>query len=344
MSGAATFDSGFSDPVIERIFNASGRVARMLQFESALATAQADLELIPHEAATAIAAACERSLDADAIIAAGWSAGTPVIPLINEVRRFLPSGAAEWLHHRATTQDVVDTAMILQVGDATAVVAGTARRIITALESAIERFGDRRVMARTLMQPALPTTFRQRATAGWLAPLQLQVAAVTTAAVNLPIQLGGPIGDGTGLPPELVSRVATGLGLVAPAMSWHTDRTPISSMIGILERMVGAAAKVAYDLVLLSQPEIGEVTMRAGGSSSMSQKRNPADAVHALAAADVCGGIASIITRARPHELERAAGSWHAEWFAVPMVFHTATACLNALAVALESMEVISSG
>ena len=114
-------------------------------------------------------------------------------------------------------------------------------------------------------------------------------------------------------------------------------------MVNTVERTVAAAAKVAHDLILLSQPEIGEISMRAGGSSAMAHKRNPTDAIRCLAAADACSGVASTITRARPHELERAAGSWHAEWFALPAVFHTAGASLASLVAAATSATVSSS-
>ena len=129
----------------------------------------------------------------------------------------------------------------------------------------------------------------------------------------------------------MVAGVARRLGLAAIDYAWHTDRAPIGEVISLVERTVSWVAKIAHDVALLSQPELGEVEVRAGSSSAMAHKRNPIDAVRALAAADACHGAASICTAARPHEFERAAGSWHAEWFAIPLVLHTAAAALDAL-------------
>jgi 3-carboxy-cis,cis-muconate cycloisomerase len=128
----------------------------------------------------------------------------------------------------------------------------------------------------------------------------------------------------------VVHALAEELRLAAPPIPWHTDRGPVLRVTNLVERTVTASARIAADLMLLAQPEIGEVQLPSGGSSSMPHKRNPMLAVRALAAARACHGVATVITGAPPHELERAAGSWHAEWFAVPLVFHTASAVLSA--------------
>ena len=123
-----------------------------------------------------------------------------------------------------------------------------------------------------------------------------------------------------------------------PARPWHTDRAPIIALVDIATDLARWAAKVGGDIAQLVQ--LGEITTRAGGSSAAAGKRNPIDAMRATAAAEVCLGVATVITHAKPHELERGLGSWHAEWFAVPLVFQTAGAAMEAIGAALASLDV----
>ncbi len=336
MTGLPTFDPGFSTPAMTVVWSAEARVAAMLDVEQAVAAAQAEAGLIAPDELGAITAAIHgvaARLDASLaaqILTAGWDAGTPVIPLLVAIREGAP---LELLHHRVTTQDIVDSAMMVQVSRALRVVDDLIDRVVAVLHPSIGVIGvigDQPVMARTLLQPAAPTTVAGRVQR-WIDPLVRRRAELAATGARLPVQLGGPIGDRAGLADDVVAGVARRLGLTAVDHAWHTDRAPISEVVALVERTVSWVAKIAYDVVLLSQPEIGEVQVRAGGSSAMAHKRNPIDAVRALAAADACHGAASIITAARPHEFERAAGSWHAEWFAIPLVFHTAAAALDAI-------------
>ncbi len=333
VTGQPSFDPGFSTPAMTAVWLGEARVAAMLDVEQAIAAAQTEAGLIPQDDFMAITAAIHQvaaRLDAPLaaqILAAGWAAGTPVIPLLAAIREHEP---LEFLHHRVTTQDIVDSAMMVQVSRALRVLDDLAHRAATMLANAAGVDGDRPVMARTLLQPAVPTTVARRVQS-WIDPFVRRRAELAAAGAALPVQLGGPIGDRAGIDGDVVAGVARRLGLIAVSYAWHTDRAPISEVVALVERTVSWAAKIAHDVVLLSQPEIGEVQVRTGGSSVMAHKRNPIDAVRALAAADACHGAASIITSARPHEFERAAGSWHAEWFAIPVVFHTAAAVLDAL-------------
>jgi 3-carboxy-cis,cis-muconate cycloisomerase len=156
------------------------------------------------------------------------------------------------------------------------------------------------------------------------------------------VQLGGPAGDLAaygGAAPRVVEAFAGRLALRVPDLPWHTDRTPITAVVAAVAGTARTAATIAEDLALLAQAEVGEVRMRPGGSSSMAGKRNPIDAVRALAAADACAGLAATVTGARPHELERAAGAWHTEWFAVPLVMQTAGAAVAAVGEAVAGAE-----
>jgi 3-carboxy-cis,cis-muconate cycloisomerase len=140
-----------------------------------------------------------------------------------------------------------------------------------------------------------------------------------------------------GITTEVVNAVAANLTLDS-RLPWHTDRSPVVGVVTYLTDIARWAEKVGIDIAQLVQ--LGEVTTRAGGSSAAAGKRNPIDAMRAAAAAQACCGIATVITHAKPHELERGLGSWHAEWFALPLVFQTAAASLESISAALASLEV----
>ena len=202
---------------------------------------------------------------------------------------------------------------------------------------------DRPAPAWTFLQRAVPTTMGRRV-AGWLDPVVTHLADLRTLDADLPVQLGGPSGTLDALGEDataVVDTVADLLGLRAPTLPWHTDRTVVARLVGALQRTARTMATIGTDLALLAHDDM--VRMRAGGSSSMPGKRNPIDVVRAIAAADACGGAASVITRGRPHELERGVGGWHAEWLAVPLVLHTSGAAVEAMGAAVATLEVVES-
>jgi 3-carboxy-cis,cis-muconate cycloisomerase len=134
--------------------------------------------------------------------------------------------------------------------------------------------------------------------------------------------------------------LADHLELKAPRMPWHTDRTPVWEVVWAVDRPVASTSKMATDVAHLAQSDTAELTVRAGGSSSVPDKRNPIDAIRALAAADMCHGAAEMILGARPHELDRALGAWHVEWVALPLLFRSASAALEAAASMFETMKI----
>ena len=152
------------------------------------------------------------------------------------------------------------------------------------------------------------------------------------------MQLGGLVGDRDGLSDTVCDGVAQRLGLDEAPVAWHTDRAPVVDLLRLAVDFARWAEKVAGDLALLAS--FDEVTMRAGGSTAAAGKQNPIDAMRAMAAAEACVGVTAIVTSGKPHELERGLGSWHAEWFAVPLVFMTAAAALEAAGDALSSLTV----
>jgi 3-carboxy-cis,cis-muconate cycloisomerase len=342
MRASDDFDPGFSTEAARGIWSNEARVRRFCEVEVALAHACADAGLIPRKAAGDIErAVAALSVDASELLADGWHAGTPIVALLRHLRKTLEPAEAAFVHFGATSQDIIDTATMLQAREALTDLATTLEAVSDALASTIERHSRDWVIGRTLMQPAVPMRFAWRV-ARWLEPVLEHLETIRAAAMALPVQLGGPVGDASTFGeagPAVVEAFAKRLGLAVPTISWHTDRRPITSLASLGARCATIAATVASDLLLLSQHEVGEIRLPAGGSSSIPHKKNAMVAVRALAAARACHGVAGSVVGAPPHELERAAGSWQSEWFALPMVFHTAAAALDATRQAVSAME-----
>ena len=268
--------------------------------------------MLEAEGALAAARGIEAQFDAadvdlDAIARGGRAVGNPVEPLVRALREQVPEA-----HVGATSQDILDTAAML--------VARNARRLIAAelagVADACARFADEHrgtvMPARTLMQQAVPTTFGLKA-AIWLDAVGAAedrldgwtpVASLGGAAGTLAL-----LGD-DGL--DVLRAYADRLALAEPAVPWHTTRTPVRELVTALDLVAAACAKVALDVLLLAQTEVGEVRVPGGGSSTMPHKRNPVGPVLARACAFRVHALAAVFTG--EHEHERAAGAWHAEW------------------------------
>ena len=324
---------GFSTVRMDTVFSLHSRVAAMAEVEAAVAAAQGRAGDIPDGEASAIVAACADPFDPE-ILAQGWQAGTPVLPLLDALKSRLPQGAHAYVHHGLTTQDVVDTATMVLSRQALHHLGDLASDAAVALRRIIERSGSVATEARSFLQPADVTTVGFRV-ARWLD--QLDRARRRVEATETPVQLGGLIGDRLSLPDNVVDGVAERLGLDSRP-PWHADRAPVIGIVNAVTDLARWSAKVGVDIAQLVQ--LGEISTRAGGSSAASGKRNPIDAMRATAAAEACVGVATVILHAKPHELERGLGSWHAEWFALPLVFQTAGAAIEAIGAALGSLEV----
>jgi 3-carboxy-cis,cis-muconate cycloisomerase len=302
----------------------------MLDTEAALARAAAAAGLIPAEAAEAIGTACREPgrFDIAELGRAAAGPGNPVEPLVRRLREVVGPAAAEHVHAGTTSQDVFDTAtMLVARGALGAVIADVDAAGDAAARLAVEH--RRTVMAgRTLLQQARPTTFGAKA-AGWLSGLD--DAADLLGAVRrhrLSVQLGGAAGTLAALGPhgpDVVARLAAELGLDAPAIPWHTNRSRIAELAAALGVAAAALAKPARDVTLLAQTEIAEVREGVSGrgrSSAMAHKRNPVAAVATLAnTAQAPGLVATVLAAAGGHEHERAAGAWHAEWHPLRELF-----------------------
>ncbi len=336
-------DPGFTTPEMTRVFSASNRVDSMMRVEAALALALADTGLVPIETAERVAEACRSSIaDPEAIVAATWEEGTPLNRLLDEIRSRLNEEESRWVHHGATSQDVIDTATMLQAGEGLGILDAGLFTVAGLMADLARRHRDQPQMGRTFLQHARPTTFGMTL-AGWLEPALVHISELQQIGSGLTVQLGGPVGN---LAPygdrgvDVMDAFAARLGLAAPTLPWHSDRSGMASLAASLDRCARTMARVGLDIALLTSSDIAEVTVRSGASSSMSEKQNPIDSIRAAAAAELSGAAASMITGGRLSELDRGIGGWHAEWVAVPLVFQATAATIEAITRCLGSLEV----
>lgn len=330
---------------------ATGDVAvlqAMLDAEAALARAQAALGLVPAEAGEAVSAAARaEAFNLPDLVVRARSGGNPVIPLVEDLRE--AAGAyGEHVHRGATSQDIVDTALMLVAHRALAPVLTDLGTLIDTLTGLATGHRATPMAARTLTQQAVPTTFGLKA-AGWRKLAIDARARLSTARAALPAQLGGAAGtlaafrraddenglpsaddeggrgvggrgedgrgEGAGVALRLPGRFAAELGLAEPELPWHVLRTPVADLAGALAFTAGALGKLAADVLVLSRTEIGEVSEGVGGgSSSMPHKHNPVRATMIAAAARQVPPLASILYGSLAAEDERPSGAWHAEW------------------------------
>ncbi|MEX1133329.1 MAG: lyase family protein [Acidimicrobiia bacterium] len=344
MTDLPTFESGFSTPEMGEVFSAAATVEAFLEFEAGLALALADAGLAPPGEAEAVAASCRQPVaDPERILAATWERGTPIIALEEEIGGRLASDSdRRWFHYGATTQDAVDTGHMIQARAALVVLddllVGVARR----MRDLAEEFRDQPQIGRTFLQQARPTTFGLRA-AAWLDEVLGHIEKLREERLRLRVQLGGSAGNMAaygGAATEVLLALARELDLQAPDIAWHSNRSPVFDLAHAVASSAHAMEKVAVDIALLAQSEVAEITVRPGGSSSMPEKRNPIDAIRGRAAAEACKGFAAMITTSPAHELDRGVGAWHLEWLAIPMLFQSAAAAVEAVDGCLASLEV----
>ncbi len=306
------------------VFDDRATVQAMLDFERALAQAEAACGVIPADAAGPIAAACDAALyDPEALAAAARLGGTVAIPLAkalgDRVRQADPA-AAGWVHFGATSQDVVDTGLVLQLRLATGLLLASADRVAGHLRDLVHAHAGTPMLGRTLMQPGPPITFGLKA-AGWLGAIERGAARVRQAAADaLVLQFGGAVGTLAALGDRgmAVSQgLAAALDLPLPPAPWHAHRDRLAAFAAACVILGGSCGKIARDITLMMQAELGEVAEPSvqgrGGSSTMPHKRNPVASITALAAANRLPGLLASVMAGLVVEHERAAGSWQAE-------------------------------
>jgi 3-carboxy-cis,cis-muconate cycloisomerase len=338
----------FGSPRMAAVFSTASFVARMLAFEGALAHAEAEAGVIPAAAGAAIAAACSSGApEWDALAGAAASAGTPVIPLVAWLTDRVASEGKGYVHWGATSQDTIDTALVLQVRDGLDLLLGALGQTASRCAD-LARTHRRTLMAgRTLLQQALPISFGLKA-ARWLALICRQIQALRRVRRDeLALQFGGAAGTLAALGErgmQVSALLARELRLPEPELPWHSEQDRPANVACVLGVLAGAMGKIAADLILLAQTEIGEVSEGPGqdkeGSSAMPQKRNPVDSMEAAAAARLALGLVPVVLAGMVQEHERAAGAWQAGWSALPSLFCSTAGAVEHVGAALSGLEV----
>ena len=322
-------DTLFSTTEMAAVFSLEAHVRGMLAFEAALARAEARAGIIPQDAANVIANSCREDVfDVGALYHEAEVAGTPVIPLVRMLTASIGDEARKFVHWGATSQDAIDTALMLQMRDGIDLLVNGLLDVCEVCEKLAEQHRHTLMAGRTLLQQAVPISFGLKA-ARWLAMMVRQVHALQEHRERtLAVQLGGAAGTLASLGDkgiQVVDFLAGELELLAPDLPWHSERDRVAGIAGTLGVVAGAMAKIASDVALLAQTEVGEAsegTMPGkGGSSAMPQKHNPVDAAFAIASARLAIGEVSVILSAIMQEHERAVGGWQAEWVALPNLF-----------------------
>lgn len=341
-------DRPATTPEMLAAFGDEAHLRAALDFEAALARAEAAEGLIAEDAAAAIAAVCQDfSCDMAELADAAAHAGTLAIPLVERLRARLAQDdpeAAKALHRGATSQDVADTALMLQAREGVAILRGRARAISEVLVGLAERHAATPMIGRTLMQAALPITFGLKV-AGWTLGVEAALARLEREAeAALVLQLGGPAGTMGGLSLKVAERMAADLGLAAPTLPWHARREAVAGLAAALGILVGAVGKIALDVALMAQGEVGEAfeprQAGRGGSSAMAHKRNPTGCQIALSAAGRAPGLVASILSGLPQAHERGLGGWQAEGPVLAELFLIADGALAAMATVAEGLEV----
>ena len=344
--GMSAFDGLFVPAELRAAVAPRAWLEAMLDAERALVKAGAAAGTVPEHATRELEAACDpERFDFEQLVDEGRAVGNLAEPLARALAASVGDEAARYVHRGATSQDIVDTAAMLVSRRALALVLAEADDVAAATAALAEDHRDTLMVARTVLQHAVPTTFGLKA-AGWLtAIVDARVRLEQVSRERLAAQLGGAAGTlgsfgGDGIP--LLELYARELDLPVPTLPWHTNRTRVAELGAALAAVAGVASKIALDLVLLAQTEVAEVAegRGAGRSSTMPQKRNPVASTLARASARLATANATVLTGALEQEHERAAGAWQAEWAALAGALAHTGGALHALAGALESLEV----
>lgn len=332
---------------LAELFSDQCILVAFLQFESALARAQAKLGMIPQSAADAIGrAAVPEGFDVQALARDARISASIAIPLVKALTARVAAGdqsAASFVHWGSTSQDAVDTAMSLLLSRAKAIFERDDAHLSKSLRALSDRHAGTIMLARTILQPALPTTFGYKV-AGWYAGVKRswrRLAPSFGEAVTL--QFGGAAGtlaaygqQGT----ALATALGKELNLPVASAPWHTQRDRVAALVAHCGIYTGAHGKIARDITLLMQQEVSEVAEAGSGSSAMPNKRNPAGCVLAIAAATRMPGLVATCLSAMVQEHERAAGAWQAEWPVVADALQTTGSALAGVITALDGLTV----
>lgn len=337
----------YVDPRMAALWSGSHFVEKALAFEAALARAESQAGVIPTDAAEAIAQAAHgEQYDMDALLRESMQAGSPAIPIIRALSEHVAVVGRDYVHWGVTSQDAIDTALVLMIRESLELVCEVLERIGERCAVLAEENRHTVMAGRTLLQQAGPITFGLKA-ARWLALVTRQIERLRQARESVgAVQLGGATGTLASLGQRgilVTELLATELQLAVPLLPWHTERDRVAAVGADIGISAGAMAKIAGDLVLLAQTEIDEagdtVDPEKGGSSAMPHKRNPTDAIAARAAARLALAVVPVLLGAMEQEHERAAGAWQSEWAALADLFGYTSGAVMRVESALAGLE-----
>ncbi|MBO1114343.1 class-II fumarase/aspartase family protein [Bordetella petrii] len=344
---SSIFKDMFGTAAMRAVFDDAATLRRYVETEVALARVQAGLGIIPRPAADAIAARADASrLDLDVLKAETEIVGYPILPLVRQLARMCgPEG--EYLHWGATTQDIMDTATVLQVRDALALVEADLAELDGILDALAQRYRDTPMAGRTHLQHALPITFGYKA-AVWLLMVRRHRERLTQLRPRVLVgQFGGAAGTlaslgGQGL--AVHEALMRELGLHSAPVTWHVARDGLAEAVQFLGLVTGSLGKIALDIMLMMTNELAEAfepfVKSRGASSTMPQKRNPISCELMLSASKTVRQHAGLALDAMVQDFERATGPWHIEWSAIPESFVLTAGALRQAKFMLGGLEV----
>jgi 3-carboxy-cis,cis-muconate cycloisomerase len=341
---SSLFADMFGTAAMREVFGDSAFLARSIEVEAALARAEARAGMIPEAAAETIAriaaglADGTLALDRARLKRETETVGYPILPLVRQLAE-LSGEAGRWVHWGATTQDIMDTATVLQIRAGLALIEEDLAAARGHLAELARRHRLTPMAGRTHLQHALPITFGYKA-AVWLAALDRHAARLQELRPRvLVVEFGGAAGTLASLDAggaaglHVRAELARALGLGDPPITWHAARDGIVETVQVLALIGGSLGKIAFDVMLMAATEFGEAAepfaAGRGASSTMPQKRNPISCELILAAAKVLRQNAGLVLDSLVADFERATGPWHVEWLALPEAFGHAAGALN---------------
>jgi 3-carboxy-cis,cis-muconate cycloisomerase len=338
----------FATPAMRQVWSDENRVQKYLDFEAALAKAQGKLGIIPKEAAAEIVKHCGGKLiDMAKLKQATERIGYPVLPVVQQLVALCKDGLGEWSHWGATTQDITDTATVLQIAEALDIIEQDVGAICNALAGLAKKYRDTPMAGRSNLQQAVPITFGYKM-ATLLAGFERHKQRLKELRPRVLVgEFGGAAGtlsslgkDGLRVQDELMKELKLG----QPAISWHTVRDTIAEVGCFLGLVTGSCGKIAFDVKLLMQTEVEEVYepfhQGRGSSSTMPQKRNPISSVYITAQTAMVKQLVAALLEAMVEDHERSTGPWEIEWIALPEIFMLSAGALAQTRFVLEDLQV----
>jgi 3-carboxy-cis,cis-muconate cycloisomerase len=345
---SAVFRDIFTTEAMRNVFSDENRVQKYLDFEAALARAQARLGIIPQEAAAEIVAHCDlKFIDMAKLKEATEKIGYPVLPVVQQLVKACKDNLGEWSHWGATTQDITDTATVLQIREALDIVEADIAAISDALAALAKKYRDTPMAGRSNLQQAVPITFGYKM-ATMLAGFERHKQRLAELKPRVLVgEFGGAAGtlsslgkDGLKVQVELMKDLQLG----QPAISWHTVRDCIAEVGCFLGLVTGSCGKIAFDVKLLMQTEVEEVYepfhQGRGSSSTMPQKRNPISSVYITAQTAMVRQLVAALLEAMIEDHERSTGPWEIEWIALPEIFMLSAGALSQTRFLVEGLQV----